>query len=170
MLPAAVLLAVAVATVASGCSTNECYENRNSLPLAGFYSSEDTPVAISIDSISIAGIGAPGDSVLHDSVKSLSQTYLPFRIDSPETSYEIRYLGGIPGILRLADTITFRYKIIPWFISDECGATFKFEMEDITSTHLFIDSVTCPTGEINNINTQNLRIYFRVDTGNDETP
>lgn len=162
------LLIASAMAIMTACSTKECYENRNSLPLAGFYSSSEEPEAISLNSITIAGIGAPGDSLLHDKASSLSETYLPFRIDSPETSYAIRYTGADYGNLNLADTITFRYKIIPWFISEECGATFKFEIENIETTHTFIDSVTCPTGIIDNINTQNLRIYFRVDDGDND--
>lgn len=102
--------AVMLAVVAlSGCSNDECLDNKNSLPLAGFYSSTTTPASISLDSISIYGIGAPGDSVLHDSVRGLSQSYLPFRIDEGTTRYVIRYLSGLLGRYGIADTITFEY-------------------------------------------------------------
>lgn len=145
------------------CSNSECFDNQNSLPLAGFYSSGEVPTAISIDSISIYGVGAPGDSILQDSVRSLSEVYLPFRIDQESTTYVIRYLAGIPGILRMADTITFKYNIKPMFVSSACGTVYYYEMDTIETTHFFIDSVSCPRGTITNANIQNLRIYFRVD-------
>lgn len=148
----------------AGCTSDECFDNKNSLPLAGFYSSGGDAKAISIDSVSIFGIGAPGDSVLHDSVRNLSQSYLPFRIDQEETRYVIRYLAGLPGIFRMADTITFRYDIVPWFVSSACGTIYRYRMTDIVTTHHFIDSVTCPEGEITNADRENLRIYFRVST------
>ena len=146
----------------SGCATNECYDNQNSLPLAGFYSSAEVPQSISIDSVSILGIGAPGDSVLQDSVRILSEVYLPFRIDQPSTTYEIRYLAGLPGIYRMADTITFNYDIVPMFVSAACGAVYYYKMNSIETTHYFIDSVACPGGVITNANIENLKIYFRV--------
>lgn len=154
------LMIAAIAGVA--CTNDECLENKNSLPLAGFYSSQAVPVAISIDSVSIFGIGAPGDSVLHDSVRGLKQTYLPFRIDQPSTSYVIRYLQGDLGRYRVADTITFDYEIVPWFVSSACGALYEYRDVKISTTHYVIDSVTCPRGMIDNVNAENLRIYFRV--------
>lgn len=150
-------------SVIGGCSTSECFDNQNSLPLAGFYSSGETPVAITLDSISIFGIGAPGDSILQDSVRSISQVYLPFRIDEPSTTYEIQYLGGLAGLLRIYDRITFNYEIEPMFVSNACGAVYYYKITDIDYTTNFIDSVTCPEGVITNQNIENLKIYFRVD-------
>lgn len=153
--------------VAAACSGDECLDNKNSLPLAGFYSSGENPQAITIDSLSIFGIGAPGDSILHDSVRSLSQSYLPFRIDQGETRYVIRYLSGLLGVYRIADTITFRYDIVPWFVSSACGAVYNYKMTEIQTTHNIIDSVTCPGNEITNANIENLKIYFRVSVSED---
>lgn len=148
----------------ASCSSDECLDNKNSLPLAGFYNSAKDNEKISIDSISIYGIGAPGDSVLHDSVSGLSESYLPFRIDQGETRYVIKYLSGLLGRFGIADTITFRYDIQPWFVSSACGVVYYYNMDTIVTTHHVIDSVTCPEGKITNISSENLRIYFRVST------
>lgn len=148
--------------ILSGCATSECFDNQNSLPLAGFYSSQKTPAAISLDSISILGIGAPGDSILQDSVRSLSQVYLPFRIDQNSTTYQIRYLAGLAGEYRLSDEITFLYDIVPMFVSTACGTVYYYKMISIDYTQTFIDSVTCPTGIITNESLENIKIYFRV--------
>lgn len=152
----------------ASCSNDECLENKNSLPLAGFYSSEETPRAVSLDSISIYGIGVPGDSILHDSVSGLSQSYLPFRIDQPETKYVISYLSGLLGVYHISDTITFHYDIVPWFVSSACGAVYDYKMTSIETTHHVIDSVTCPDEVITNVNSENLKIYFRVSTAGEE--
>ena len=152
--------------IMGSCSTSECFDNQNSLPLAGFYSSSTSPASISIDSISILGIGAPGDSVLQDSVRTLSQVYLPFRIDQNSTTYEIRYLFGEAGLLRLSDKITFNYDIEPMFVSTACGTVYYYKITGIEHTDILIDSVTCPGGVITNENIENLKIYFR--TGEDE--
>lgn len=146
----------------SSCSTSECFDNQNSLPLAGFYSSSERPQAISIDSISILGVGAPGDSILQDSVRSLSQVYLPFRIDQNSTTYEIRYLFGAAGVMRLKDEITFNYDIVPMFVSTACGAVYYYDMKNIEYTQNLIDSVVCPKGVITNENIENLKIYFKT--------
>ncbi|MDE6097074.1 MAG: hypothetical protein K2G52_12910 [Muribaculaceae bacterium] len=165
-LAAPVLMSVMFAGAA--CSSDECLDNKNSLPLAGFYSSAELPQQITLDSISIYGIGAPGDSVLHDSVRGLSQSYLPFRIDEGETKYVIKYLSGLLGRYGIADTITFRYEIQPWFVSAACGAVYYYNMDTILTTRHVIDSVTCPSGQITNVSTENLRIYFRVSSEGEE--
>lgn len=151
----------------AGCSTSECYDNQNSLPLAGFYASGEKPLPISIDSISILGIGAPGDSILQDSVRSISEVYLPFRIDENSTTYEIRYLSGLFGQFRVKDIITFNYDIVPMFVSTACGTVYYYKMNSIDYTDNLIDSVTCPGGVITNENIENLKIYFRVDLEED---
>ena len=156
--------AVPILAIMAGCSGDECYDNKNSLPLAGFYSSDSVPKAITLDSISIYGIGAPGDSILQDSVRGLSESYLPFRIDQPSTTYVIRYLTGILGEWEIADTITFNYDIEPWFVSSACGVVYDYKVTGIETTHYVIDSVTCPVGTITNADIENLRIYFRVST------
>ncbi len=147
----------------AGCSSSECLDNKNSLPLAGFYSSESTPKAISIDSLTITGIDVPGDSVLHDSVRSLSSTYLPFRIDRGQTTYRILYLAGEAGKRRIYDRITFNYDIEPWFVSAACGTIYRYRITSIFHTDNFIDSVTVPGGIISNTPGENIRIYFRVN-------
>lgn len=158
------LLFVVIIAIGLSCSNEECYENKNSLPLAGFYSSSPDPKAISLDYVSIYGVGVPGDSVLHDSVRSLSQSYLPFNIDRNSTKYVIQYLSDLSGLLRVRDTITFNYEIVPYFVSAACGAIYEYKMTSIESTHYFIDSVTCPLKIIDNRNMENLKIYFRVQS------
>lgn len=155
-------VALPLTLLVASCSNEECLQNKNSLPLAGFYNSDSIPKQISIDSISIYGVGAPGDSILQDSVKGLSQSYLPFRIDQNSTTYVIKYLSGLLGRNRIADTITFNYEIIPWFVSSACGTIYKYKMTSIDATHYIIDSVTCPKGVIDNTNSENLKIFFRT--------
>ena len=104
----------------------------------------------------------PGDSILHDSVRNLSKTYLPFRIDQGETTYRISYLAGDLGKYRISDLISFRYDIVPWFVSSACGTIYRYKITSIAWTDNVIDSVTCPKGEITNAPGENLRIYFRV--------
>lgn len=139
------------------CSNSECSENRNSLPLAGFMSSSQTPQSIVLDKLSISGLGAPADSVL--TVSNSSQAYLPFNIEAHTTAFEIAY-DEMPDAL--ADTITFTYDIEPRFESADCGVIYRYKIQDISHTTHLIDSVTCPAGVIDNKPGQNIFIYFRM--------
>jgi hypothetical protein len=140
----------------AGCS-GDCLDNKNALPYAGFYSSEDPTATVSVDSLRVYGIGAPGDSVLYDGSGSTS-LYLPFRIDSDTTSYVFEPTN-IEGV---SDTVRFIYDRIPRLVSEECGVSYIFRIRNIYCSRQLIDSVTCPNGEITNANSENLRIYFRV--------
>lgn len=158
------ILAIVMALlVIGGCTTNECTDNQNSLPLAGFYSSQAVPQQISVDSISIYGLHVPGDSILLDSVVNVKEVYLPFRIDEPGTTFVISYHQQAISDSRLNDTVTFHYRSEPYFVSIGCGAIYRYVMEGIDHTTHLIDSVTCPEGVITNAAVENLRIYFRVD-------
>ena len=65
--------------VLSNCGSNGCVDNRSSIPLAQFYSYDAQETALSVDSISIFGIGQPTDSMLLDSAVAVTQVYLPLR-------------------------------------------------------------------------------------------
>lgn len=162
MLPMSAI-AIAAVSLAVSCTSTECYDNQNSLPLAGFYSSYgdgEEPHSVTIDSVTIYGIGA--NTILQDSVVALSQVYLPFRVNEQTTQYVFEYLTQ--RLSGLSDTITFRYKEVPYFVSAACGAIYKYEIQEISTTANVIDSVTCPDGVIDNIAVENLRIYLNDNT------
>lgn len=149
-----------LAVAAVSCS-DACNENKNALPLAGFYAPDNSTDKIVVDSLDIYGIGAPGDSLLSSASQSKSDVYLPFRIDSDTTRYAF---VSVSGGTRVSDTVTFVYTRVPRFVNVECGVSYIFDMRDITCTGALIDSVTCPGGYIDNTNSENLRIYFAVST------
>ncbi len=154
--------AVAALLAAGACSSSDCTDNRNSLPLAGFYSSQDPTQAVSLDTLYIGAPGAPNDSVL--TVRGASEAYLPFDLEKSRTTFVFRY-NRVPEAL--FDTISFNYRTKPWFESQECGVIYLYEIENISTTTHFIDSVSCPKGVIDNKPGQNLRIYLRIsDTEN----
>ncbi len=146
------------------CSTEECMDNRNSLPLAGFYASMPGHPKIAVDSISIYGLEAPQDSVLVDSATNIQSAYLPFRINDTSTSYVISYNASALNSPLLNDTVTFSYTLQPWFVSEACGAIYRYHVGGIDYTRHLIDSVACPTGIIDNKPTENLQIFFRVNS------
>ena len=70
------LVAVATLLTLSACISGECLDNKNSLPLAGFYTSSTDPKAISLSGLTVYGYGAPGDSVLLQSGVGVNSLYL----------------------------------------------------------------------------------------------
>ena len=149
-----------------GCSTEECYDNRNALPYAGFYGiMEGKMEQISVDSIRVYGIGAPGDSILSEGNRSIANLYLPFRIDSDTTQYVFKLINKLYEPYNIADTLTFIYSREARFVSAACGASYVYTIKDIKTTGLLIDSVAVPGGRITNADVENIHIYF--NTGED---
>lgn len=147
----------------TACSTDDCEDNQNSLPLAGFYDGSAPDEAIAIDSVQIIGYHVPGGaSALAGTATGTSQVFLPFRVDSDTTTYLLFYRQAELQKLGLSDTVTFIYERDPFFVSKACGAIYRYVIRDITTTHTFLDSVTCPPGVIDNKPIENLKFYFRV--------
>lgn len=146
----------------SACSSDECLDNKNALPLAGFYSSEENPKEISLRYLTVYGLHAPGDSMLVDQAASTSEVYLPFRVDEPESAFVFAYSVGSEPTPELNDTVTFVYDQTAQFVSMACGVSYRYEISGIRHTTHFIDSVVCPAGVITNSPGENLKIFFRV--------
>lgn len=161
-LVAATAAAIALC-VASGCTTDECTDNQNTLPLAGFYGSETPTKAFTMAALEVYGIDAPADSVLLKAGQSIKEVYLPFRISEPTTTYVFSYGTLTYPAPECNDTITFRYSAEPFFVSSPCGVSYRFHIEDIRHTMHAIDSVRCPGGVITNEARQNILIYFKSE-------
>lgn len=145
-----------------GCASSECFENKNSLPYAGFYSSAPVPTKVEISGLKVWGDGVPNDSLLLDG-KTASSVYLPFRIDSDETTFVFSYTpSDDEAATPIEDFITFSYTRQPWFVSAACGAVYNFKINEIKWGGTFITDVTCPPGVITNANIENLRINFNT--------
>lgn len=153
------ILALPALLVLGACGS-ECYENQNSLPLAKFrYVQDSVPVDCGMDSLKVYGLGTPNDSVLWDGGQT-QQLYLPFRVDQDTTIYVFEHTR----VSEARDTATFVYERAPQFVSAECGVSLVYRMKSITTTGPFIDSITCPNGEITNKNVSNLVIYLHHES------
>ncbi len=158
---------VIVIALMSGCNTDGCYDNQNSIPLAGFYSYQ-TKKAVSVDSITMGGVGAPNDSLLLNNASSVSTVYLPLRSTQSSTSFFIHYEQKALCDTRLNDTISFHYNSIPYFESEDCGAMFRYEITSYEYTRHLIDSVALLDNEVTNADIERVRIYFRTNEETDE--
>lgn len=152
----------------TACSNVGCTENRNSLPLAGFYSSS-TGKSITVDSIEIGGVGAPSDSLLLDAGTKVSMLYLPFRAVSPQTVFYVRYKSAALDFPWLVDTLKFDYEAKPFFASEDCGAMYHYLITNFTFTTHLIDSVTVTDSLITNVDRETIRIYFRTAEPDDSS-
>lgn len=156
---AAATLLTAAATLAA-CSSDGCTDNGSSLPLAAFYTSGSTG-SLSVPNLTVRGIGAPGDSLLL-SAETVSQVYLPLRPSCDSTSFVLNYGGQSTTEARTTDTLTLRYRAVPAFVSQECGAMYVFEIGSWSATAHGIDSVAIDDPVITNANRIAIKIYMRA--------
>lgn len=163
-------MAAAALSLLTACDTSGCLDNQSSIPLAGFYSSQDNPQAIALDSLNIGGIGAPADSLLLSAGESASAIYLPLRSTASSTAFVINYAYPSLGIDSEAfnDTIAIGYDSEPYFASEACGAMYRYRVTSLTHTTHLIDSVAVTDSLITNTDVERLRIYFHVSALSDD--
>lgn len=161
------LCTLLLAVVAAACSAVGCTENRNSLPLAGFYSYQ-TGQAITVDSLAIGGVGAPADSLLLTSSSRGSQVYLPFRAADGETTFYIAYEQKALAALGLTDVISFTYTSVPFFASEDCGALYHYRITGVEYTTNLIDSVGVSDSLVTNFEHEIIQIFFRTANPDDD--
>lgn len=152
---------VCVAWIMGACNTSGCTDNRSAIPLAEFYSSS-TLGTVTLDSLQIHGIGAPGDSVLLAAGQSVSQVYLPMRADRQTTAWCLSYKLRDLDHEALNDTVTLKYDSRPWFATDDCGAMYRYYIQDVVYTRHMIDSVAITDPDITNQDRVSIKFYFRT--------
>ena len=155
------MASVAMLWVLSACGSDGCTSNTASIPLAQLYSSS-TLKAIAVDSISVYGIGAPGDSMIVRCGRSISQFTMPLRTTVDETKYVIHYDQKALSDPRYNDTITLHYNVLPMFDSKECGVVYAFEVSDFYYTRHLIDSMAMPYNRITNLTSVAVQLYMRT--------
>lgn len=160
-----------VSGVFSGCNTQGCTENRSALPLMGFYSNA-TGSRLTLDSLDMGGVNAPGDSLLIQSGSGASTIYLPFRYYSEETAFFFHYDYPEQGLddPALNDTITFRYSTEPYFESEECGAYYIYTISECRYTTHLVDTVVIVDSVITNFDMERIQVFFRVEEITPEQP
>lgn len=139
-------------SVISGCSSSGCENNRNAIPMAGFYDYE-TKAALTVSGLAVSGVGAPNDSLLLDPARSAHQVYLPFRGAQTETSF--RFASG-----GFADVVTFKYESIPYFDGEECGAMWHYHITEVEHLGLIIDSIAVTDADVTNIERERIMIFL----------
>ncbi|MGM9803700.1 MAG: DUF6452 family protein [Muribaculaceae bacterium] len=160
---AAAMLVGLMAIAATSCNSDGCTTGVTSLPLAVFYSAE-TQKTIAVDSISVYGVDAPGDSMLVRCGRNVSRVYLPLRISQSEVQYVFHYDQTAICNPLLNDTLTISYDAVPYFESADCGVFYIFDVNNYTHTKHIIDSVSIPYNRISNMDVETVRIFFRTQS------
>ncbi len=153
---------VLLSLVLRSCSTSGCTELRSATPRADFYSAL-TGDAISLDSISVSGVGVRGDSSLVEAGKRVSQAYLPMPPKADTVSWHFGYHWKALSEYGITDTVTIAYARQPWFAGEECGAMYRYHIRKVTYTENLIDSVVVADSLVTNIDRATLNIYFHIE-------
>lgn len=144
------------------CGDDGCMENRSSIPLIAFYSDADTTQRVAIDSLTVWGIGQINDSLLLDTA-SVNQFMAPLRDGVDTTKYVLRYDQENLNPRYKFDTLTFVYHSYVKFDSAECGAMFNYVIDDFRYTTHQLVSATLLTKEIDNLNIENVKLFYHVE-------
>lgn len=158
---------IALLMLAAACNSSGCLENRNSVPLAGFYDAS-TGSAITLDSVQITGLGMSDDDPLSAAGTSISTIYLPMRSTEQSTTWIFSYKWSYLDYPQLCDTLSFDYTSTPYFASNDCGVIYKYLITHFSYTTHLIDSVALSDSLITNVDKEQIQIYFRTATDDDE--
>lgn len=153
---------LAMSVMLTGCDSGGCEGLRSAVPRADFYSM-GSKSKITVDSLEIAGVGVPGDSVLYGPSSHLSSVYLPMPPEVNRVQWRIAYMQKDLAAFDLADTITLDFERTPWFAGVECGAMYKYRITRMNHTVNLIDSVAVTDSTVINVDNPTLAVYFRTE-------
>ena len=144
------------------CGSAGCYENRTSIPKAGFYAYNMPENELSVDSILVYGVGQKNNEYIVSNGKDITLLSLPFRNDSDTTQYVIKYEMQALAKQNICDTLTFIYTRYPHFISADCGVAFYYDMKEVQYTQYMLDSAAIVVDEVTNVDQETMRLYYYV--------
>lgn len=136
------------------CSSDGCTNNRNSIPMAGFYELSSGR-QLSVSGLEVYGVGAPNDSLLLDTLRNSQQVYLPLRGAQTQTSFMFK-AGDV------ADVLTLTYDSYPYFDGEDCGAMWRYVITGVDYDRTLIDSVLVTDPVITNIERERLMIFLTI--------
>ncbi len=130
----------------------ECHYKPRSHAGVEFFSIIDgTAAEAGVNLLELKGVGRE-DSLLYENRTNIRALSLPMNGMAEET-------GFIFVFEEHTDTVWFRYEVIPFFLSQECGFMLNFELADVSYTTAGIDSVVIVTRKITSFDDTNIRIY-----------
>ena len=127
-----ILPLIVIAAILSACNSDGCTDGSRALPHAVMYK-VGTNEKTSVSNLAVYGIGAPGDSMIVDT-STVSEFYLPLRPSADETRFVIDYTD----LDHVSDTLTMHYEAVPYFVSEDCGVTFFYNITSYEHTQHFL--------------------------------
>ncbi len=130
----------------------ECFYKPTALALIDFHSvvnGQDQQSPIS--QLSVYGLGRE-DSLLYLTALNIRRISLPVNGSAEETGFVLLFEEA-------RDTIWISYKVVPYFLSEECGFMLNFDLHATRHTSHIIDSVVIVTKEITSFDDTNIRLY-----------
>ncbi len=143
-------LIVILLTGLVSCSSEGCYEDTDSNVIISLKESDDETV-ISVDSLTVFGLGMESDSLYKDATEA--NLSLPLYAGSNQSVFVI--LNGL-----IFDTITINYTSRYNFISKGCGYNFLHSIESVSFTKNKIDTILIISNSVSPSNEENLRTFF----------
>lgn len=156
------IIATLFVALLAGCGDTGCHENRSSIAQAAFYASNLPDQKITVDSITVYGVGQEQGALLVDCGRKVSSFALPFRIDADTTQFVIHYDAKHLSSPSYNDTLTCVYRRYPYFISGDCGVVFNYSIDTIYYTRNILASAALVAKEVTNVEQENIRIYYYV--------
>ena len=104
------------------------------------------------DSVQIWGIEC--DTVPYIEVKNQSKLWLPLRVDTAVTTYQIRWHEQL-------DSITIHHTNDRQFISNACGCMVYHTIDTVLFSGVFIDSVEVLNTIVSGTTEENILLYLR---------
>ncbi len=145
-----------------GCSDDGCIDGTRALPHAALYRVGST-TQISIENLAVYAIGAPGDTLIEDTA-TLKEFYLPLRPSTDRCSFVLDYTD----LEDTRDTITVKYEGVPFFVSEDCGVSFFFNITEYSYTQHVLQQVDIPDLAITNVDRISVKIYYPVASSSDD--
>lgn len=141
----------------TSCGDSSCTESTTANAMMTFYS-RSTSSALTIDSISVRGIGT--DSILYDKSREVKYISVPLRINSNESAFQLNFYRSNSSANAQTDTVRFYHQNRPQYISPDCGCSVFYHIDSVSHTRHRIDTVKIKQPEITNQNEEHLQIYF----------
>ncbi len=145
----------------ASCGGDGCNSKTTSIPTARLFSMS-TKKMILVDSLTVYGIGAPGDSMILHNAYRVSDIPMPFRYTAVSTQFVIHYEQKAISHPSFNDTLTFKYELVPIFDSSECGVIYAFDIVDYKCTKHLIDSISVPNKRVTNVSTVSVMLYMHT--------
>lgn len=141
-----------MALFAACSSTEECREDKTVNMKMGLYKKTDiTNTPITVDSVWVNGLAK--DSFLYKNTKSVSILKLALDASRLQSDFILRFNNT-------TDTLSVFYtNNDAYFISFACGSIAAHTIDEVISTHHFIDSIRIIQREVINIDAEHIKIF-----------